>query len=111
MTNPLTVELVLPPDQVEAIAARVAEILAAQSEAPAATSRFMTIPEATEYIRASSRQRVDDLLSSGRLTRHKDGSRTLVSRAELDEYLGVDCPAVAGRGQRRHLERVRSASR
>jgi excisionase family DNA binding protein len=79
--------LTLPPEILDAIAERVAELLAGRFEAPAATSPFMTIPEATEYIRASSRQRVDDLLSSGRLTRHKDGSRTLVSRAELAAYL------------------------
>jgi len=53
---------------------------------PAPTSPFMTIKEAAEYLRCS-RQRVDDLLSARRLTRHKDGSRTLVSRAEIEQYL------------------------
>jgi excisionase family DNA binding protein len=47
---------------------------------------FMTIPEAADLLR-SKRKRVDDLLSAGRLTRHKDGSRTLVSRVELLGYL------------------------
>jgi excisionase family DNA binding protein len=47
----------------------------------------MTVPEAAEFLRCR-RQRVDDLLSSGRLRRYKDGRRTLVSRAELEEYLG-----------------------
>ncbi len=50
------------------------------------SSPFLSIPEAAELLRAK-RQRVDDLLSSDRLTRHKDGSRTLVSRAELLAYL------------------------
>jgi excisionase family DNA binding protein len=49
-------------------------------------SPYMTIVEAAEYLR-SKRQRVDDLLSAERLTRIKDGSRTLVARAELEQYL------------------------
>jgi excisionase family DNA binding protein len=49
----------------------------------------MTIPEAARYIRASDRQRVDDLLSQGTLTRYKDGRRTLVRRDELDSYLSA----------------------
>ena len=101
----------VPPDLVEAIAERAAELVLEQlAEMSRASSPYMTITEAAEYIRAPSRQRVDDLLSSGRLTRVKDGSRTLVSRAELDEYLGADCPPVAGSGASRHLERVRGVS-
>jgi excisionase family DNA binding protein len=46
----------------------------------------MTIPEAAEYLRCS-RQRVDDLLSQGRLTRIKEGRRTLVARAEIEAHL------------------------
>jgi excisionase family DNA binding protein len=46
----------------------------------------MTVVEAADYLRCS-RQRVDDLLSQRRLTRHKDGSRTLVSRAEIERHL------------------------
>ena len=49
-------------------------------------SPYMTIPEAADYLRCS-RQRVDDLLSQGRLTRVKEGRRTLVSRAEIATYL------------------------
>jgi excisionase family DNA binding protein len=43
----------------------------------------MTTAEAAEYLRAKP-QRVHDLLSAGRLTRHKEGGRTLVSRAEVE---------------------------
>ena len=72
------------------IARRVALILAqTDSGPPPAESRFLTIIEAAELLRCS-RQRVDDLLSSGRLSRVKDGRRTLVSRAELEHYLGGD---------------------
>jgi len=49
-------------------------------------SPFLTIPEAAELLR-SKRQRVDDLLSQRRLTRHKDGRRTLVSREEVERYI------------------------
>jgi hypothetical protein len=34
-----------------------------------------------------NRSRVDDLLSTGKLTRTKDGSRTLIARKELEDYL------------------------
>ena len=80
-------ELALPiPDEwLEAIAERVAELLA--ERAPAANgSPYLSVAEAAELLRADP-QRVYDLLSSGRLTRIKDGSRVLVCRAELDAYL------------------------
>ncbi len=50
--------------------------------APAPPSPWLSIPEAAEYLR-TSRQAVDDLLSAGRLARHKVGRRTLVARNEL----------------------------
>ena len=53
---------------------------------PAAPSPYMSIDEAAEYLRAKP-HRVYDLLSAGRSTRFKDGSRVLVSRAELEAYL------------------------
>jgi excisionase family DNA binding protein len=110
VVNDRLLSVAVPPELFEAIAERAAELVL-ERQPMLEPSPFMTIPEATEYIRAKSRQRVDDLLSSGRLTRHKDGSRTLVSRSELDEYLGADCPPVAGKGPRAHLERVRGVSR
>jgi excisionase family DNA binding protein len=48
---------------------------------------LLTVHEAAERIRAKP-QRIYDLLSDGRLTRHKDGSRVLVSRRELDAHVG-----------------------
>lgn len=67
------------------VTAEVERQLARRLQEPSA---FMTIPEAAEVLRCK-RQRVDDLLSSGRLTRYKDGSRTLIRRNELDTYLAV----------------------
>jgi excisionase family DNA binding protein len=68
------------------IEAKVAERVAQLTPLPAAASPYMTIPEAAEFLRCS-RQRVDDLLSQARLTRFKDGARTLVSRDEIDRHL------------------------
>jgi excisionase family DNA binding protein len=70
-----------------ALAARVAEL----ERRLAATTResgspYLTVFEAAELLRCS-RQRVDDLLSQRRLARYKDGSRTLVSREEIEEHL------------------------
>jgi len=78
----------VPDELVEAIAERVAELLAERPE----TSRrrdlspYFSVAEAAEYLRAD-RQRIYDLLSDGRLRRFKDGSRVLVSRAELEGHL------------------------
>jgi excisionase family DNA binding protein len=68
-----------------AIAAALADREAGLTASP--PSPYMTIPEAAAYLRCS-RQRVDDLLSQRRLCRHKDGSRTLVRREEVERYLG-----------------------
>jgi excisionase family DNA binding protein len=84
--QPLVCEL--DDDALAAIAAAVAS-----TSEPETLSPFMTIAEAAEFLRCK-RQRVDDLLSARRLTRFKDGARTLVSRAELAEY-------VAASGERR----------
>ncbi|MGE3795469.1 MAG: helix-turn-helix domain-containing protein [Dehalococcoidia bacterium] len=46
----------------------------------------MTVEEAALYLRCR-RQRIDDLLSQRRISRIKDGARTLVSRSELEAYL------------------------
>jgi excisionase family DNA binding protein len=64
----------------------LATIAAALPSTVEPSSPYMTIPEAAEYL-CTSRQRIDDLLSSGRLHRVKEGRRTLVERAELEGYL------------------------
>jgi len=87
--------LTLPEELIAQIAERAAELVLARlakERLSGGDSPYLTVAEAAEYLRAS-RQRVYDLLSSGRLSRHKDGSRVLVSRAELDGYLaGADLP-------------------
>jgi excisionase family DNA binding protein len=49
-------------------------------------SPWLTVGEAADYLRCAPK-RIYDLLSQGRLPRHKDGSRVLLHRAELDAYL------------------------
>ena len=56
--------------------------------AMAEASPYLTVTEAATFLR-SKRQRVDDLLSSGRLTRYKDGGRTLLLRREVEAYVAT----------------------
>ena len=88
--TPEPVTLTIPPEIVSTIAAEAARLVLAELQAeqntPEVRSPYLTIREAAEFLRCS-RQRVDDLLSQGRLTRYKDGSRTLVSRVEVEEHL------------------------
>ncbi len=76
--------LTLGPDAVSALVAALEPHFGAKKHA----SRFMTVPEAAEYIRAP-RHRIDALLSQRKLPRHKEGSRTLICRDELDAYLAT----------------------
>jgi len=77
--------LTVPPELVDAIARRAAEIVAKDLQ-PATTSPWLTTDEAAAYLRAN-RQRVFDLTSQGRLKVHKDGARNLYRREDLDVYL------------------------
>jgi excisionase family DNA binding protein len=77
-------------------AAELAAVLVVEQLAADASngSPYLTVAEAADLLRAKP-QRVYDLLSDGRLTRRKDGSRVLVSRAELVAHLSPEAP---GRG-------------
>ena len=88
VVNPLDVLGPALRDAIEQIVAdeverRLAEIDARPAEQP---SPYLSVEEAAAYLRCS-RQRVYDLLSARRLTRIKDGSRTLLARSEVEEYL------------------------
>jgi excisionase family DNA binding protein len=85
--------LTLPPEVVETIARRAAELVAHQQRHDPPPSPLLTVPEAAELLRCR-RHRIDDLLSQRRLTRYKDGSRTLVSRAEIEAYIGLTAPSL-----------------
>lgn len=82
MTERLTFEL--PASVLEKLVERAALIVLERLAAAAPpASRFVTVFEAAELLRCR-RQRVDDLLSQRRLSRFKEGGRTLVSRAEVE---------------------------
>jgi excisionase family DNA binding protein len=80
----IRISVELSEQDLERIAERAAA-LAAERLAPP-PSPYLSIPEAAELLRCR-RQRVDDLLSQRRLSRVKDGGRTLIRRAELEAYL------------------------
>jgi excisionase family DNA binding protein len=86
----MRIGLDLPPELIESLVAKVAERVLADLGADATghgtSSPYMTIPEAATYLRCP-RQRIDDLLSQRRLTRIKEGRRTLVARAEIETHL------------------------
>jgi excisionase family DNA binding protein len=86
--KPTSLNLELPDEIVDEIARRVALLLADQLHLAEneAASDYLSVVEAAEVLRAR-RHRVDDLLSRGVLTRIKDGSRTLIARKELEDYL------------------------
>ena len=54
---------------------------------PAELVDVIAIDEAADYI-GSTRKRIYDLRSAGRLSRTGDGSRVLVDRQELDDLIG-----------------------
>jgi excisionase family DNA binding protein len=78
-------EVVLTDEQLDAIAQRAAALILARAQ-PSPAGPYLSVDEAAELLRAKP-QRVYDLLSSGRLTRRKDGSRVLVERAEIERML------------------------
>ena len=73
----------IPDAVVEELVERVVVRVLAELPQVEPASPYMTTEQAAAYL-ACSRQRVHDLLSSGKLSRHKEGARTLVLRAELE---------------------------
>jgi len=95
----VNVPVSMPAESVEAIARRAAEIVLEElgdrrGEGP----ELLTVLEAAAVLRCN-RQRVYDLISSGRLAKVKDGSRTLIRRVDLDAYLRL--PSALSPAERR----------
>lgn len=80
--------LTVPPELVEAIAMRVADELDRRGRLAGTITAtpWLTIDEAADYLRCA-KQRLYDLASSGELTPHKDGRRSLYRREQLDAHL------------------------
>jgi excisionase family DNA binding protein len=85
MTLGATITIELRPEDLQAIALIAAEIIET-STLRDAQNKYLTVPEAAELLRCK-RGRIDNLLSQGRLTRVKDGGRTLIARSEIEAYL------------------------
>ncbi len=85
-TSRLTLEL--SDLEIAAIAEKVAAIIVSDGVRPRSQGpqRFLTPTEAAEYLRCS-RQRIYDLCSAGTLSRFRDGTRVLISRAEIDAHV------------------------
>lgn len=79
-----SVSLSIPPEFVEAVAQHVADLLAKHQTTD--LTPYMTVEEAAEYMRCRPK-RIYDLTSQRRLPFVKDGSRTLLRRADLDAHL------------------------
>lgn len=56
---------------------------------PAEPEPFIGVPEAAEHI-ACKRRRIYDLVEADRLPHHRDGSRLLFRRSELDAWVSSD---------------------
>jgi excisionase family DNA binding protein len=94
------VNVELPDDALETIAARAAELVVERLEAQSALPELMTPDEAAAYLRCS-RQRIYNLRSAGKLSRLADGGRALIRRSELDAYIGLVDELSGARARRR----------
>jgi excisionase family DNA binding protein len=77
------VSLELTGESLSALVEQVVSLVSERLPQPEPPSPYLTTAEAADYLRCS-RQRVHDLLSAGKLTRFKDGGRTLVLRVEVE---------------------------
>lgn len=84
------ISIALPPTALLAIARLVLELMVAEGLVlePAPESEYLTPAEAADFMRCD-RQRIYDLLSSRRLPKYPDGSRVLVKRTDINNYLGA----------------------
>jgi excisionase family DNA binding protein len=83
MSTRVHIDLDVPPELVEAIADEVAMLLASRLEEP---DKWLSATEAAEYLRCGV-SRVYALSSARRIPLHRDGSRLLFRRSELDIWV------------------------
>lgn len=88
----LTVQM--PPEMIEQIAERAAEMVAEQQGGRGAADAWLSVAEAADYLRCST-GRIYQLVSARRIPYSKDGSRTLFRRSQIDAWIeegGARCP-------------------
>jgi len=78
--------LEVPCELVEALAERVADLLAERLPAQRGPAPWLDVDGAADYL-ACKPHRVYDLVAEGRLRCAKDGRRSLFRREWLDDYL------------------------
>ena len=83
-TNGSGLSLAVPPELVEAVAERVAELLV-ERHAPE-PEPWIGVEQAADHL-ACPKSRLYALVSAGRIPHRKDGSRLLFRRTELDDWL------------------------
>jgi len=83
LSKRIHIDFEAPPELVEAIAERVVELLAPQLNVP---DEWLTAVEAAEYLRCPP-SRIYALSSAKRTPLHRDGSRLLFRRSELDTWV------------------------
>jgi len=83
-TNGSPLSLAVPPELVDAVAERVADLLA-DRRVPE-PEPWIGVEQAAEHL-ACPRSRIYALASAGRIPHRKDGSRLLFQRSELDDWL------------------------
>jgi len=85
LSKRIHIDFEAPPELVEAIAERVVELLAPKLDAP---GEWLTAAEAAEYLRCPP-SRIYALSSAKRIPLHRDGSRLLFRRSELDTWVNA----------------------
>ncbi|HEX5527224.1 MAG TPA: excisionase family DNA-binding protein [Solirubrobacterales bacterium] len=78
--------LELPADVLDAVAERAAEIVLERLGEPTPSSPWLDVAGAAEYI-AAPVSRIYALVSANRIPHHRDGSRLLFHRDELDDHI------------------------
>jgi excisionase family DNA binding protein len=78
----------LPPELVEQIAQRAAELLATSAPNGAQVDGYLDVAGAADFL-ACPRSRIYSLVSAKRIPHHRDGSRLLFDRAELRGYVAA----------------------
>jgi excisionase family DNA binding protein len=79
------ISIALPPELVDAVAARVLELLDERGQLEP-DDPLLDVDETAEYMRCK-RQRVYDLHHARKIFAVRDGTRLLFRRSELDRYL------------------------
>lgn len=98
----MKIEASIPPEYIEAIAQRAAEIvLERQSSSGGDVGELLTVEEAAAYLRCKP-QRIYDLRTSRRLPSTSEGGRAIVRRGDLDRLV-QDADALSPALERRRL--------